>query len=224
MKLTSFLLFLIIMISCKQDTGKINEKESIDFQDTIIKKHQNKIDQSYEVGIYSKSYSYYWLVNKDTLDLRIYAKEYVSDSTFHLIIHHNNPVPFETVLSKIFESLPTILEDFDTSKLNSLYFNSPIYYKDLVDNLMEEYEQKIGENTVDYHKLNEFLIQSHLTENLNSLLNKIDKEVQNYSIEKFQLLRKENYGSYISDVILTDYPEFAIHGMGIYVRIKDQEK
>lgn len=59
---------------------------------------------------------------------------------------------------------------------------------------------------------------------LNNLLNKMDKEVQAYSIEKFQLLSKENYNSYISNENLTAYPEYSIHGMGIYVRIKEKKE
>jgi hypothetical protein len=224
MKIKSFLLLLFIIISCKQETAMNIQNETINLQDTIIKKHQNRIDKSYEVGLYSKSYSYHWLVNNDTLDLRIYATEYLRDSTLNLNIHHKNPVLFDKVLTQIIECLPIIHEDFNTSKLKSLYFKSPIYYKDLLNNLTEEYEQKFEEESVDYHKLNEFLLQSKLTEMLNNPLNKIDKEVQGYSIEKFQLLNKENYSSYISDENLTAYPEFSIHGMGIYVRIKEQEK
>ena len=127
-------------------------------------------------------------------------------------------------MTQIIESLPIIHEDFNTSKLKSLYFKSPIYYKDLLNNLTEEYEQKFGEETVDYRRLNEFLLQAKLSEMLNNLLNKMDKEVQAYSIEKFRLLSKENYNSYISNENLTAYPEYSIHGMGIYVRIKEKEE
>jgi hypothetical protein len=224
MKIISLLLLLFVIVSCKQETATNIQNETINLQDTIIKKHQNRIDKSYEVGLYSKSYSYHWLVNNDTLDLRIYATEYSRDSTLHLNIHHKNPVLFEKVLTQIIGSLPIIHEDFNTSKLKSLYFKSPIYYKDLLNNLTEEYEQKFGEETVDYRRLNEFLLQSKLTVMLNNLLNKMDKEVQAYSIEKFQLLSKENYNSYISNENLTAYPEYSIHGMGIYVRIKEKKE
>lgn len=200
-----------------------NQNESINFQDTVIKKHQNKIDKPYEVGVYAKSYSYHWLVDKDRIDLIIYATEHLRDSTLHLNIHHNDPVPFNSILTKINESLPVIQDDFDISKLKSLYFKSPIFYQDLINNLTEEYENKFGEKIVDYHKLNDFLLQSNLTEKLNNNLNNINKEVQGYSIEKFQLLSKVNYSSYIRDEDFTAYPEFSIHGMGIYVQIKDLE-
>lgn len=161
MKIISLLLLLFVIVSCKQETATNIQNETINLQDTIIEKHQNRIDKSYEVRLYSKSYSYHWLVNSDTLDLRIYATEYSRDSTLHLNIHHKNPVLFDKVLTQIIESLPIIHEDFNTSKLKSLYFKSPIYYKDLLNNLTEEYEQKFGEETVDYRRINEFLLQSN---------------------------------------------------------------
>src|SRR5690606_16920676 len=72
-------------ISCihKKKSNDQTEKSS-DSVGTIIVKHKNDLNKSYEVGFYSKSYSYYWLAGKDTLDFVVSAAEHEKDSTLHL--------------------------------------------------------------------------------------------------------------------------------------------
>lgn len=226
MKLTSVLLLLITLISCKQRTKNDGPSKSIiqkNIQDTIIVKNKNKLDKSYEVGFYSKSYSYFWLVGKDTLDFSINATEYENDSTLHLNIHHNNPILFTTVLNRIDKCIPIIQENFMIPKLSSFYFKEPIYYKDIANELSNEYFRKFGKNNIDYQKLNEFLLESNLNSKLDNFLVQMNKNVQYYSIEKFHFLKKEYFNSYIPNENLTNYPEFTIHGMELYVRIVDKK-
>jgi hypothetical protein len=49
----------------------------------------------------------------------------------------------------------------------------------------------------------------------------LNKKVKRYGIEKFQLLEKKNFKSYLSDTDLTDYPEFAIGGMGLSIQLEN---
>lgn len=108
-KLTLILSLTLVFISCNQET-KTNNQTTVNTEktDTIIVKHKNDLNKSYEVGFLSKSYSYYWLVGNDTLDFSVNAREYEKDSTLHLSIHHKKPITFRTALTKINECLPRI--------------------------------------------------------------------------------------------------------------------
>lgn len=224
------LIFLLIMMfglgACVRET-KSNSRAtetSDNMQDTVIVKQKNALNSSHEVDFLAKSYSYYWLVGKDTLDLIIYTREYVKDSTVHLSIHNVGPVLFSTVLAKINKCYPIIQEDFDLSKLHSLNFEAPIYYLDLVSELSSEYERQFGRKRISHKKLNRFLLNSKLNEQLSNLVNPLEKSVKNYSIEKFHLTEKEHFESYLPNVDLTEYPEFAIDGMSLYVQLEDKKE
>src|SRR5690554_4199913 len=201
-------------ISCNQEKKSNNQTAvSNEKTDTIIVKLKNELNKSYEVGFLSKSYSYYWLVGKDTLDFSVNAREYKKDSTFHLSIHHKKPIMFTIALTKMNECLPHIKEDFKLAKLNSLYFRDPIYYLDLVKELSREYEEQFGRKNISHEKLNDFLLKSNLNKHLDNFVSPIDKKIKRYSIEKFHLTNKKYFGEYLPNVDLIEYPEFAINGM-----------
>lgn len=185
-------------------------------------KHKNDLNKSYEVGFLSKSYSYYWLVGNDTLDFSVNAREYEKDSTLHLSIHHKKTMIFATALTKINECLPQIKEDFYLTKLNSIYFRDPIYYFDLVQELSAEYEKQFGRKKISYEKLNQFLLQSNMNKKLDNFAKPLNKKIKRYSIEKFHLTDKKYFSEYLPNVDLTEYPEFAINGMGLYIQIENE--
>ena len=213
------------LISCGQETKSNSQNVKSDNKtDTIIVKHKNDLNKSYEVGFYSKSYSYYWLVGKDTLDFKLSANEYEKDSTLHIYIHHKNSILFSTALTKINECYPHIKEDFYLAKLNSFYFRDPIFYFDLTKELSTNYEKQFGRKNIGYRKLSEFLIKSNITNQLNNFVSPIDKKVTRYGIEKFYLMDKKYYNSYLQNEDLTKYPEFAINGMGFYVQLENKLK
>lgn len=211
------------MISCGQENKSNLESTNViqDTKDTILIKQQNVLNKSYEVGFYSKSFSYYWVTGKDTIDFFMNVAEYEKDSTSNINIHHKKPLLFTTTLDRINQSLPIVRNDFDITKLSSIYFKSPIYYLDLLKELMNEYEMKFGKKGISYQDLNDFLLNSSLNTRLNGFLHPLNKKVKRYNIEKFQLVDKNNFNSYIPDTDLTDYPEFAIGGMGLSVQLEN---
>lgn len=223
----STLVCIVIMgsISCTRDT-KPNKQAKKPFEniDTLIVKHKLELNQSYEVGFYSKSYSYYWLAGKDTLDFEVNAIEYEKDSTLHLNIFHKRPILFETALKKVNECIPSIKEDFYISKLTSFNFRDPIYYFDLTKELSAEYEKQFGRKNVGYEKLNQFLLNSQVNKELENFVNTLGKKVKRYVIEKFHLMDKKYFADYLLNVDLTEYPEFAVNGMGLYVELEDKQK
>jgi hypothetical protein len=223
--LTLILSLTLGFISYSQQT-KSNNQTAItnDKTDTIIVKYKNDLNKSYEVGFLSKSYSYYWIVGNDTLDFAVNASEYEKDSTLHLSIYHKNPIIFSTALTKINECLPHIQEDFKLTKLNSFNFSDPIYYFDLVKQLSTEYEKQFGRKNISYEKLNDFLLKSNLSKQLNSFVSPLDKKIKRYSIEKFQLTDKKYFGEYLPNVDLTLYPEFAVNGMGLYIQLETKRQ
>lgn len=192
--------------------------------DTIIVKLKHELIKSYEVSLYSKAYSYCWLVGNDTLDFIVSATEYKKDSTVHISVHHKKPILFTNALAKINECLTSIEEDFDLYKLNSLYFEKPIYYLGLVRDIATEYEKQFGRKGVSYDKLNLFLLNSKLNKQLVNFTSPFGKRVKRYSIEKFNLIHKKYYSLSLPNVDFTEYPEFTIDGFGLYVQLENRRK
>ena len=225
-KLTILLPIIFAIISCNEEK-KVNEqteKITKQNQDTIIVKHKNILNESYEVGFYSKSYSYYWLVGKDSLDFILIATENEKDSTLSLNIYHKEPILFTIALLKINECYPLIKEDFYLTKLNSLYFRDPIYYPDLAKELSMEYAKQFGSKNIGYEKRNQFILNSELNKQLDQFVNPLDKKVTGYGIEKFHLTEKKYLENYLPNVDMTAYPEYIINGMGLYVQLGNKLK
>jgi len=219
----------ITVISCgesniRKQTTIINNTQSI--QDTIIVKEIDDVGLIFQ-NIFSL-YSYTWLVGKDTLDFALTVLELKEDNTFDLRIHHGEPILFSNVLEKIEECFPLIEEDFNLSKLRSISFREPIYYLDLAQRLSSEYEQKFGRKIIEYEKLNPFLLKTSFTLQLDSFLNLLNKKVQSYEIEKFDLIEKKYYEMYLyfnesrTYIDFSEYPEFTITGMEVYVELENK--
>lgn len=216
---------LFCFLSCTQDAKQNNKAENFPGKpDTILVKHQRTLNRSYEVGFLSKSFTYYWLVGKDTLDLSVSASEYGKDSTLSVSTIHSKPIMFTEVLDKISECFSLIREDFRLSGLRSLYFESPIYYPDLAKELSAAYEQQFGRKNIGYERLNRLLLSSNLNKRLDSFVNPLGKKVERYSIEKFHLTDKKSFTYYLPSADISGYPEFSLHGMGLYVQLEDTAK
>jgi len=213
--------FMLVLSGCGQTTKK--QTETIDIQDTIIIKQRNVFNQLWQTDFYSKSYSYYWLVGKDTLGFVLRINEYKNDTTFSLRVFHKEPVLFTTILEKIEECVPLIEEDFNLSKLTSINFEAPIFYLDLAKKLSSEYEQEFGRKNVSYERFSKFLFKSSLNSQLCDFLNPLNKKVRHYGFEKFFLIDKEHYESYLPNTDFTEYPEFTFNAhTGISVSLQDK--
>lgn len=225
-KIITILITLSLIVSaCKQSTKNETTKvsESPDIADTVIVKQANTLSESYQVNFYSKSYSYHWIAGNDTLDFYITTTKYKKDSTLYIRVKHTEPILFTTALEKINESLPLIKEDFDISKIESISFKEPIFYLDLATVLSSEYEEKFGRKNVSYEKFSQFLMQSSLNSQLNDFLDPLNKKVKYYGFEKFHLIDKENYKTYLPNTDLTEYPEFTFNAhSGIYVELENK--
>ena len=219
----------LIVSSCGQTTRKQIETES-DIQivqDTLIIKHENILSESaaprWITELYSKSYSYYWLVGKDTLDFGLRITESKRDGTLDLQLFHREPILFADALGIIDACFPLIKEDFNLSKLTSLHFKEPVFYLDLAIELSNEYEQEFERKNIENRKLNEFLLKSSLNTQLKQFLNPLNKKVRRYVFEKFHLIEKENFKEYLPNVDLTEYPEFTLNAYnGIYVYLENK--
>lgn len=190
--------------------------------DTVIISKLRTLSASYDTGFLSRSHWYYWTVGNDTLDFQLLINEYSSDSLIGLSIHHKKPVSLSTALRRIENCFEVIKNDYQLNKLSSLYLERPLLYPDLVKSLSSKYEQDFGVKEISYDRLNNFLLQSELTAQLNNLLSPFNKKVKRYSIEKFHLINKKNYSFELPDTDFTDYPDFAIHGMGVSVYLENK--
>ncbi len=217
-------IFTLTLLSCNnsKQTKETTEAEAVELsQDTVLVKIKNEIDESYEIGFYSKSYTYCWTVGKDTLDFKIGLTEYVSDSSVQLRIFNRQPILFATAIAKVNESLLLIRENFKLENLKAIYFEPPIYYKDLTTELTQDYKNQFGQKNITYERLNEFLMSSWLEQKIEKFLNQFGKTTRRYGIEKFHLLDKEYYNEYIPNSDLKEYPEFSLHGMGVSIIINE---
>ena len=216
----------VIMGACRQNNVKKQSATTNDtqfIQDTVVVKQRNALDNPTVGALYSKSYSYYWLAGKDTLDFFLSVTEYEKDSTLSLRVFHKEPMPFTVVLEKIEECFSLIEEDLDLTKLISFNFMAPVYYFDLAKKLSSEYEQEFGRRTIDYDRLNSFLLKSSLTSQLNHFLNPLNKKVKSYGLEKFFLMEKTHYAHYLPNVDFTEYPEFTFNAhTGIFVSLENK--
>ncbi|NDK54287.1 hypothetical protein [Pontibacter fetidus] len=214
----------LVLLSCN-NSNQSKDTIASDFEknpiDTVLVKIENKLNKSYEVGFYSKSFTYCWIAGPDTLDFKIGMTEHVRDSSVQLRVFHRNPILFSKALDKINESLPLIEQDFNLEKLGYLHFESPIFYKDMTVELSKSYENQFGKKNISYKQLNVFLMNSWLEKKVGTFLNQFTKSTRRYAIEKFHLLEKENYKQYIPNSDLSDYPSFTIHGMGVSVIINE---
>ena len=219
------ILIILTLVSCNHSTKKTDTDQSKMKEnsiDTVFVKIENKIDTPL-IDFYAKSYTYCWVTKKDTLDFKIGLTEQVKDSSVQIRFYHVRPILFLSALEKLNECLPRIEQDFNIDRLNSFYFEPPIFYKDMTTELSKSYENQFGDKNISYQKLNEFLMNSWLEEKINDFLSQLNKSTKRYSIEKFHLLDKEYFNSYIPGVDLKDYPLFSINGMGISVILNDKK-
>lgn len=222
LKLTLFLSITLGLISCHQEVKSNLEQEKPSQNDTIIVKQKNEINKSYEVGFISRSFTYYWLAGKDTLDFLIEVREDEKDSALNLSAYHNKPILFTTALNRMNDCFKYIKEDFSLSKLNSFYFESPVLYFDLEKELSNEYEKEIGNKDFSYTQLNQFLLHSNLNKILDSFVSPLGKKIKQYNIEKFHFIERKNLIYYQPDVDTTAYPEFIINGGGMDVKLANK--
>lgn len=221
MRLLLIILTFSTMVSCTFSTKSKISSEII--TDTVLIKIENKIDKSYEIGFYKKSFIYCWVTGNDTLDFKIGLTEHERDGSVNLRIFHQNPILFSDALAKINEGLPLIEQDFNLDNLRGLYFEVPIFYKDLSTELSKTYKMEFGAEHIKFQELNAFLKNSWLDKKLKIFLEPFNKTTKRYSVEKFHLLNKENYGNYIPNENLNDYPSFSIHGIGISVDLVEEK-
>ena len=166
LKLTLVLTITLGLNSRNQEVRSNEQQEKSSQNDTTIVKHKNELNKSYEVGLITKSSTYYWLVGKDTLNFLIDAKENEKDSALNLYIYHNKPILFTTALNRINDCLKYIKEDFSLSKLKSFRFENPIFYYDLEKELSTEYDSAFGKKDISNDKLNQFILNSELNKQL----------------------------------------------------------
>lgn len=226
-KILIYLSILLLIISSCRYSAKKQEKTVADIRekpDTIIIKHQNILDDPFNKIIYSKSFSYYWITGKDTLDFTIDIYEWKKRGNLYIRLSHKKPITLAVALKKINDSFPLIEEDFDLLKIQSINFQEPIFYFDIAQELANKYEKEFGRKNIQQKRLNQFLLKSTLTCQLNDFLNPINKKVKSYGFEKFFLKEKENYKAYLPpNFELTEYPEFTFNAhSGMIVELEDK--
>ena len=188
------------------DQVKKSPSQIIKNGDTIIVKQVDEIED-YD-SITSRSFSYIWRTNKDTLDLKIHAREYHTDGStpiFHINIRHSEEMFFSTALKYLKKSIPIIQEDFKLKNLGSLQFESTFLYKDFETTLPKEYESKYGKKRISYLEIDDFLKESSIDDELKKTLFFLKERTYEYAIEKFMVRN-----SFVT-------------GIAIFVRIKTDE-
>lgn len=210
--------WFIFLYSCSGNANTNAAPSQSAPSDTIIVKSISKVEDGLS-DFYSRVYSYRWMLGNETLDFTILANERKADSSFGLQIIHEQAIPFQTALQRINAILPRLKEDFNLSKLTSFYFRSPINYPDLSNDISKEYEQKFGRKGISYQKLYPFLLGTKFNSRLNVFFKPLNKRVDRYGIEKFQLLNKKETSMWPPNADTSAYPDFFIDGLGFYVKL-----
>ncbi len=212
------------LISCSERTeagipASANEDVT---SDTVIKKQESSLGNSTDSGFYAKKIWYYWINGSDTLDYKLIVSENRKDSTVHIGIYHKKRMLFTNALDLIRKATPVIKEDFHLDHLNYLFFESPLYYRDFEETFSKEYQSRFGKKRIGYKELDAFLLNSGITVQLNHFLESYDKKVRGYFIEKFQLINPQQGSLFWPEIDYSGYPDFAIHGMGLSVNLKNE--
>lgn len=223
MKIVVLIIVAICLSSCFRAKNPSTTQEFKKSADTIIVKQKNVLNRPFQIGFYSKSYSYYWVTGNDTLDFSIGVTEYKKDSTIHIGIYHKEPILFTTALKNTGECLRLMEEDFHVPNLKSINIMEPFFYSDIVQELSDNYEREFGRKNVSGEKINSFLLKSNLNSQLNDFFAPLNKEVKQYNLEKFHLVDKEDYSACFPNIDLTEYPDFTFNShTGIHVELEDK--
>ncbi len=212
-------------ISCGERTDVVIQSSANrgGTRDTVIQKQKDRLKNALDSGFYAKKLWYYWIHGSDTMDYKLTVSETRKEGTIHLDIHHKKNMLFTEVLALIRTAMPVIKEDFDLERLDYFSFESPLYYRDFEILFSKEYQTRFGQKRIGYPELDAFLLQSEITVLLNQFLEPYDKKVRRYLVEKFQLINPHQGSLFLPDLDYSGYPDFAIHGMGLSVNLKNEK-
>ena len=222
MKIIYTVLFLLCIFSCKinSDDQKenitksniekatavqdVSEQLTRNQRDTIVVKEVIELELKSYNKLLKKSCNYYFVVNKDTLDIKVDTREFKRDSSssVHIRIRHEKKIFFKTALKYLAKCIPKIQEDFKFAKLSSIEFERPNLYQEIEGELSKKLERKYGRKLLSYKELSDFFTTSKLHLGLKEVLNFKEKKTYFYSIEKMS------------------FRNSSISGMAFLVRIK----
>lgn len=214
-----YLAFLLpAFMSCQNETA--DQQSQVKDSTAFIIGKENL--EGYAAENYTKAYTYFWRHGTDSSDLTIRLSEAKEDSSVTVAVSHKKPQNFDGVLDSLKHIFTLAEKDFDPYKLKSIFFEPPVFYPDLNLELSKAYAKNFGNKTILQQKLHEFLKSTVLTEKINLLCKPFNKEVDYFGVEKFHLIDRNHYNAYLSNEVTANYPDFSIHGMGMYIGLKNR--
>lgn len=161
---------------------------------------------------FTKAKWFYWVKDQDTTNYKFRFAELKNDSLVSVLIKVEKQIDFKTCLDSLNALFPIIEKEFNLNKMYSLYVGQVIYYPDLAKEISTQYEKDFGKKITSHKKFNEMMMQQPTTENLNSIIERYNKKIRAFSVEKFGLIEKPVFSLFIKDVDFSDYPDFIIEG------------
>lgn len=230
-----FALTTLLFLSCHKPIDKEeNLKQKMDTLMVV-----EKSERVYEQEIYDlvqnvdypilKTYTYYWVVGKDTLDFSINVSE-EGDGTIIYVYRFNKSgdayrkrMSIYFLLKKIKEIMPSLKEGkFDMNRLYAISFEDPSVFTDLSNELSNAY-QKYPKGSFHREKLNELMQNTKFHKELNHLLSPWDKKVAHYSIEKLHIIGRKQMQDNFIEIDTTKIPQDIIAGNGFYINVKNNQ-
>lgn len=214
--LKSLIIFSFCFAACGEPSSSSESQTESATKHSVLVKVFHK-DEPNQISNYSAPISYHWVVGTDTLDFAIYVSEHLQDKTLHLSYSHKLPILLQDAAVRTARILPIINEDFGGKSIKSLYLKTPVYYLDLATNLYDIYQAEYKDKSITQPEEQAFFEKSLLHEFMVGLGAHTQMRPISYSLEKFHVMKKAGYSSYLPDTNLDDYPEFTIGGIGLHI-------
>jgi hypothetical protein len=196
--LINFGLLLLLLTSCSNG-GQVNTavttEKAITTNDTVI--GSKTITDEIAGGAYRKRAISYFVINgKDTSKFKCIFVE-LKDSG-KVVIDLNIPyqkdeVTYRQRMSELKKLLPIAKQDFNFDSLRSIYLGRLVQNGDIAIEITKQYTDKFGKpkKITDYGKVEMFLKESQLGEDLNRIFNLYSIDVESVSSEKLQFFPKK---------------------------------
>lgn len=207
---------MVGLLACGESTPQQPSEASQQRKDTVLVKvkHKDDLTGSSEA---SEWMSYHWMVGSDTLDFGINAAADDEGQSVRLTYSHKLPITIHDAVAQTTAVLPEIAEDFGGGSVRSLYLKTPIFYRDLASNLYDLVQAEYAKEGLNAQKQQELFEKSLLHVYMLGLGERMQSVPVAYSLEKFHVMKKEGYTSYLPESAISELPEFTIGGIGLHI-------
>jgi len=195
MKNIFYFLSIFIFITCGKE--KIENSNIENVRDSIVVKKKIPLDFNNKI-LFKKTISYTLVLGKDTSDFQIFVSQAkknqdISIYTVYNLKKEKSEKLYVQRLKELKYLLKVVNNDFNLNYLSSLYLGRLIYNGDIALTIMKLYNVKFGKNSnvLSPDKISDLILESKLTDDINSILSQYSKKISDVGLEKITFVPKE---------------------------------